>query len=95
MRFRVNKADVVTISPKVSATAQAIANDRNVSREQNEISFHSLRHTATTLLKSAGVSDAVTREFIGHDSPTVSKQYTHIPTDTLRQAANKLPDIFK
>jgi integrase len=68
---------------------------RNVSREQNEISFHSLRHTATTLLKSAGVSDAVAREFIGHDSPTVSKQYTHIPTDTLRQAANKLPDIFK
>ena len=68
---------------------------RNVSREQNEISFHSLRHTATTLLKSAGVSDAVAREFIGHDSPTVSRQYTHIPTDTLRQAANKLPDIFK
>jgi len=68
---------------------------RNVSREQSEISFHSLRHTATTLLKSAGVSDAVAREFIGHDSPTVSKQYTHIPTDTLRQAANKLPDIFK
>jgi integrase len=68
---------------------------RNVSREQNEISFHSLRHTATTLLKSAGVSNAVAREFIGHDSPTVSKQYTHIPTDTLRQAGNKLPDIFK
>jgi hypothetical protein len=37
----------------------------------------------------------VAREFIGHDSPTVSKQYTHIPTDTLRLAANKLPDIFK
>jgi integrase len=68
---------------------------RNVSREQNEISVHSLRHTATTLLKSAGVSDAVAREFISRDSPTVSKQYSHIPTDTLRQAANKLPDIFK
>jgi len=68
---------------------------RNTSREQNEISFHSLRHTATTLLKAAGVSDAITREFIGHDSPTVSKQYTHIPTDTLRQAANKLPNILK
>ena len=68
---------------------------RNASREQNEISFHSLRHTATTLLKAAGVSDAVAREFIGHDSPTVSKQYTHIPTEILRKAANKLPDIFK
>jgi integrase len=68
---------------------------RNAAREQNEISFHSLRHTATTLLKAAGVSDAVAREFIGHDSPTVSQHYTHIPTKTLRQAAKKLPDIFK
>jgi len=67
---------------------------RNAARVQNEISFHSLRHTATTLLKAAGVSDAVAREFIGHDSPTVSKQYTHIPTDTLRAAAKKLPDIL-
>jgi len=67
---------------------------RGAAREQNEISFHSLRHTATTLLKSAGVSDAVAREFIGHDSPTVSKRYTHIPTATLRQAAKKLPDVF-
>ncbi|MGB7768750.1 MAG: tyrosine-type recombinase/integrase [Verrucomicrobiia bacterium] len=68
---------------------------RNGSREQNEISFHSLRHTTTSLLKAAGVSDAVTREIVGHDSPAVSKQYTHIPTDTLREAANKLPNILK
>ncbi|MGH7990786.1 MAG: tyrosine-type recombinase/integrase, partial [Limisphaerales bacterium] len=68
---------------------------RNASREQNDISFHSLRHTATTLLKAAGVSDAVAREFVGHDSAAVSQNYTHIPTDTLRQAANKLPNILK
>ncbi|MGB7767641.1 MAG: site-specific integrase, partial [Verrucomicrobiia bacterium] len=52
---------------------------RSAKREQNEISFHSLRHTATSLLKSAGVSDAVAMEFIGHDSKSVSRQYTHIP----------------
>ena len=68
---------------------------RNVSRERNDLSFHSLRHTATTLLKSAGVSDAVAREFIGHDSALISKNYTHIPTDILKKAAAKLPDIFK
>jgi integrase len=79
----------------LSVNHHSTGKGRNVSREQNEISFQSLRHTATTLLKSAGVSDAVAREFIGHDSPTVSQQYTHIPTDTLRQAANKLMDIFK
>jgi integrase len=67
---------------------------RSAARELNALSFHSLRHTATSLLKAAGVSDAVAREFIGHDSPTISKQYTHIPTDSLRQAASKLPDIM-
>lgn len=68
---------------------------RSASREQNEISFHSLRHTATTLLKAAGVSDAIAREFVGHESAAVSKNYTHIPTEILKVAASKLPDIFK
>lgn len=68
---------------------------RSSTRKINTLSFHSLRHTATTLLKSAGVSDAVAREFIGHDSATVSKNYTHIPTEMLRQASAKLPDVTK
>jgi integrase len=58
-------------------------------------SFHSLRHTATSQLKAAGVSDAIAREFVGHDSEEVSNNYTHIPTDILRKAASKLPDILK
>jgi len=66
---------------------------RSSRREQNEVSFHSLRHTATTLLKSAGVSDAVAMEFIGHDSKSVSHAYTHIPTEMLKVAAEKMPDV--
>jgi len=69
------------------------AKGRSAKREQNEVSFHSLRHTATTLLKSAGVGDSVAMEFIGHDSKSVSRQYTHIPLQTLKAAAEKLPDI--
>ena len=68
---------------------------RSAKREQNELSFHSLRHTATSLLKAAGVSDAVAMEFIGHDSKSVSQHYTHIETATLKIAADKLPDITK
>ena len=68
---------------------------RGASRELNDVSFHSLRHTATTLLKAAGVSNAIAMEFVGHDSEEVSNTYTHIPTDILREAAKKLPDIFK
>jgi integrase len=68
-------------------------NGRAAKRERNEVSFHSLRHTATSLLKSAGVSDAVAMEFVGHDSKSVSQQYTHIETSALKLAADKMPDI--
>jgi integrase len=68
---------------------------RATKREQHPLSFHSLRHTATSLLKSAGVSEAVAMEFIGHDSTAMSRQYTHIDTATLKQAAAKLPDVTK
>jgi integrase len=68
---------------------------RAARRKASSISYHSLRHTATSLLKAAGVSDAVAREFIGHDSAAVSRHYTHIETATLRKAASKLPNILR
>jgi integrase len=68
---------------------------RSARRDLNVLSFHSLRHTATTLLKAAGVSDAVAMEFIGHDTKSISQNYTHIETATLRAAAAKLPDVTR
>jgi integrase len=76
-------------------THKATGKGHSAKREQNEISFHSLRHTATSLLKNSGVSDAVARDFIGHDSPAVSASYTHIDMDAKRRAVDKLPDITK
>ena len=72
----------------------AAGKGRAAKREQSEISFHALRHTSTSLLKNAGVSDVVAREFVGHESAAVSKTYTHIETATLRAAGEKLPDIL-
>lgn len=68
---------------------------RSTKRKTSELSFHCLRHTATSLLKNAGVSDAVAREFIGHDSAAMSAKYTHIETSALRKAADSMPDIFE
>ena len=68
---------------------------RDSKRQLNEISFHSLRHTATSLLKNAGVSDVVARDIIGHESAAVSQSYTHIEAHTKRAALNKLPDVTK
>jgi hypothetical protein len=41
------------------------------------------------------VSDTIAREFVGHDSEEVSNNHTHIPTDILRKAAGKPPDILE
>jgi integrase len=66
---------------------------RDQAREPSEISFHSLRHSAVTMLKAAGVSDFMAREIVGHDSTAVSRQYTHLTTDDKRAAMQQLPDV--
>lgn len=58
-------------------------------RKTSELSFHSLRHTATSRLKSAGVSDAIARAIIGHESAAVSRSYTHFDMETMRAAMAK------
>jgi integrase len=66
---------------------------RDQAREASEISFHSLRHSAVTMLKAAGVSDFIAREIVGHESAAVSRQYTHLTTDDKRAAMRRLPDV--
>lgn len=67
---------------------------RDTRREVGGLSFHCLRHTATSLLKNAGVSGVVAQEIIGHQSEAVSRTYTHIENSTLREAVNKMPDVL-
>lgn len=58
-----------------------------------KVSFHSLRHTTTSLLKNAGVSAAIAEEFVGHDSAEMNRVYTHIELETMKKAASLLPDV--
>jgi len=83
------------LMPSRNYKNQKEAKGRDSKRQLNEISFHSLRHTATSLLKNAGVSDVIARDIIGHDSAAVSANYTHIDQSTKRDALNKLPDVTK
>ncbi len=62
-------------------------------RKQNDLCFHCLRHTATSMLKNSGVSDAVAKDLLGHDSESIGKVYTHISTEAKREAIAKLPDV--
>jgi integrase len=66
---------------------------RGTQRASNGLSFHSLRHSAVSLLKDAGIPEAVVMELIGHDSKSMSAHYTHVGTDALGKAVAAFPQI--
>lgn len=68
---------------------------RKTKRSTGNLTFHCLRHSSTSALKNAGVSNAIAMELIGHSSEAVSRVYTHIEAKALRKAVNQLPDITK
>jgi len=68
---------------------------RDSKRQQSEISFHSLRHTFTTWLKASGASNAMAQMNVGHDSATVSANYTHLQAGDTVEPISKLPDVTK
>ncbi|MGC3958429.1 MAG: tyrosine-type recombinase/integrase [Verrucomicrobiota bacterium] len=86
-------ADATLIEPRSHQVEDSERKGRDTRRNVSEISFHSLRHTAVSLLKTAGVSDAVAQDLVGHESAEISRQYTHIETPAKRAAVDKLPVI--
>ena len=78
-----------------SAKKRGTGKGRDAAREKTEISFHSLRHSATSLLKQAGVSESVAMDLIGHDSAAMSANYTHTDASARRAAVDSLPDVTK
>jgi integrase len=88
------QALLVAAGMATERTKDETGKGRSLRRTVSEISFHSLRHTATSLLKNAGVPEAVAMDIIGHDSEAISRHYTHIETKTKRAALQKLPSIL-
>lgn len=64
---------------------------RSSRRRASEISFHSFRHTATSLLKNAGVPQSVVMDIIGHESRAISQIYTHVGDAEKRIAVAAFP----
>lgn len=89
-QFREIMADAGLVEPR---THESTGKGRSRRREQSELSFHGLRHSAVTILKASGLSDVFAREIVGHESAAVSRQYTHLSTDDLRSAMQRLPDV--
>ena len=74
-------------------THQSRGKGRGAKREVGGLSFHCLRHSATTWLKNSGCSDAIAMDIIGHDSPAISANYSHISSDAKRAALDQMPDV--
>ena len=75
----------------ISAVGRGIG--RAAKRAPSQLNFHSLRHTAVSLLKDAGIPQAVVQELVGHDSEQMSALYTHVGPEALERAAAALPEI--
>ena len=67
---------------------------RNGRHNVGKVSFHALRHTATSLMKNAGISSAVVQDIIGHESSAISDNYTHIDEEAKRKALSAMPNVF-
>jgi integrase len=89
-QFREILVDAGLVEPRDYKTTKKA---RSHAREASEISFHSLRHSAVTMLKASGLSDVFAREIVGHESTAVSRDYTHLSTDDLRNSMQRLPDV--
>jgi integrase len=74
-------------APKTQGTGQS------ATRTLNQLSFHSLRRTATTLLHEAGVPQSVAMALIGHDSKDIHKTYVNVGEVAMRDASSKLPSV--
>jgi integrase len=59
----------------------------------NPLCFHSLRHAMVSLLKDAGVAQAVVQELAGHASTAISARYTHVGKEALERAVASLPRL--
>ena len=58
-------------------------------------SFHSLRHGFISALANAGISQELRQKLAGHTTTDAHQKYTHLETDVLRKAVNKIPQAKK
>lgn len=60
-------------------------------RETASLSFHSLRHSFTSMLAKANVSEEVRQKMTGHTESTTHQIYTHLDMESLREGVDRIP----
>jgi integrase len=73
---------------------QSVIRERGkAGRSVNALSFHSLRHSFSSILANAGVSEELRMALTGHSTRAVHQGYTHHQLAALRDAVGMLPRI--
>ncbi len=62
-------------------------------REMATRSFHSFRHTFTSLMAKGNVTEEIRSKLTGHTESSSHQIYTHLETETLREAIAKIPRL--
>jgi integrase len=65
-------------------------NKARTGRQTSSLTFHSLRHTATSQMANAGIEADQRKAITGHSDDRVHDRYTHYEMDTLKQAVKKI-----
>ena len=59
--------------------------------DSSKYSSHKLRHTAATLMLKSGVDVRTLQELLGHEHLNTTQIYTHVESESLRDAAARSP----
>jgi integrase len=62
-------------------------------RASCEVGFHSLRHSFVSLCRAANAPLSVVESLVGHNSPAMTRHYTHTGEAAAGAAVAALPDI--
>jgi integrase len=62
-------------------------------RSVNALSFHSLRHSFSSILANAGVSEELRMTIVGHSTRDMHQRYTHHELERMRDAIATLPSF--
>jgi integrase len=90
--YKLILAPLEMVAPRTKSH-KSTGKGHSAKRQVNEVSFHSLRHSFVSFLRSTGSNQAVAKELAGHASDQVNALYTHVPEDVLQKAISLLPEI--
>jgi integrase len=79
---------------KAARIKQIVIRERNkAGRSVNALSFHSLRHTYSSILANSGVPEELRMALTGHTTRAIHQRYSHHELERLRDAVALLPTL--